>query len=125
MPTLASSAASRRSQVSASSSPPPIACPFSAATDGYGYAASASIAAWNGWATSASAREVADVVARREHRPLRRDQQAARVELRQRGGERVEDLVVERVALGRIGDRQPGDVVRREVQAQLAAGLLH
>ncbi len=55
MPSFASSDASRRSHDSASSSPPPIAWPFSAATDGNGSASSAAIASWNGWATSASA----------------------------------------------------------------------
>ena len=41
---------------SASSRPPPIAWPLSAATDGNANASSAAIASWNGCATSASAR---------------------------------------------------------------------
>ena len=39
-------------------------------------------------------------------------------------GDAVEDRVVERVALVRVGDRQPRDVVGRMVQAQLAVGEL-
>jgi hypothetical protein len=68
------------------------------------------------------ARQVADVVAGRERRPGRRDEQAACVEVGQRRRERVEDLVVERVALAGVVDRQPRDVIRRVVQTQLAAG---
>src|SRR3954453_11075609 len=55
MPTTAPAAATRRSQESATSRPPPMACPLSAATVGYGYASSAAIAAAKGWATSFSA----------------------------------------------------------------------
>src|SRR3954471_19775884 len=66
-----------------------------------------------------------DVVARREHGPLRGQQQAARVvELARRLGDRAEDRVVERVALGRIADREAGDVRRGPVQPQLALGEL-
>jgi hypothetical protein len=65
--------------------------------------------------------DLADVVARREH-PLRAgEQHRARVaDVVQDGGDRVEDRVVERVALGRIGDREPEDAVRRPVEEQLA-----
>ena len=55
MPSFAPAAQTRRSQRTASSSPPPRQWPLIAATTGYGWALTASIAAWNGWATSASA----------------------------------------------------------------------
>src|SRR5882757_4018600 len=55
MPSFAPAAAIRRSQLTASSSPPPRQSPLIAATVGQGWATIASIAAWNGWATSASA----------------------------------------------------------------------
>ena len=45
----------RRSQVTASSRPPPKQCPLRAATVGQGWAATASIASRKGWATRASA----------------------------------------------------------------------
>src|ERR1035437_6501283 len=56
IPSLIASPATRRSHASASSSPPPIVWPGSAATVGHGNAWSASIAAVNGCATSACAR---------------------------------------------------------------------
>src|SRR5581483_4665531 len=46
---------SRRSQRTASSSPPPRQWPLIAARTGYGCPLIASIASWNGWATNASA----------------------------------------------------------------------
>jgi hypothetical protein len=51
------------------------------------------------------------------------DQDAARVlgvEAGERGRDAVEDRVVERVALGRVGDRQAKDAVRRPVGEDLA-----
>ena len=45
-------------------------------------------------------------------------------ELAERRGDRVEDRVVERVALLRVGDRQPQDSRRRLVDQQLAVGQL-
>ena len=55
MPSFAPRAQMRRSQVRVSSRPPPSAWPLIAAITGHGWAAIASSAAWNGWATSASA----------------------------------------------------------------------
>jgi hypothetical protein len=51
------------------------------------------------------------------------EQHAARVvlEVADGRGDRVEDRVVERVALGRVGDRQAQDAVRRPVDEDLAA----
>jgi hypothetical protein len=51
------------------------------------------------------------------------EQHAARglVEVAQRPGDRVEDRVIERVALGRVGDRQAQDAVGRPVGEDLAA----
>ena len=39
-------------------------------------------------------------------------EQAACAELRERGRQRVEDVVVERVALGRVGEREAGETFR-------------
>ncbi len=55
IPSFAPEAQIRRSQVIASSRPPPMQWPLIAARVGQGWAAIASIAAWKGWATSASA----------------------------------------------------------------------
>ena len=73
--------------------------------------------------------EVADVVARGEH-PLRagEDERAdlapgaggLPVRVADGRGDAVEDRVVERVALARVGDRQPQDAVQRPVEEQLA-----
>src|SRR5690242_1086323 len=52
-------------------------------------------------------RQVPDVVAGREDAALAGDDHAAGVQPRQRGGEAVEDRVIERAALARIGDGQP------------------
>jgi hypothetical protein len=51
------------------------------------------------------------------------EEHAARptVELGERRGDRVEDRVVERVSLGRVGDRQAQDAVARPVGEDLAA----
>jgi hypothetical protein len=48
------------------------------------------------------------------------DDHAARIGVAQRGGDPVEDRVVQRVALLGIRDRQPEDAVRRLVVQQLA-----
>jgi hypothetical protein len=45
----------------------------------------------------------------------------ALVQVRERRGDPVEDRVVERVALGRVGDRQAQDAVGRPVGEDLAA----
>ncbi len=71
-------------------------------------------------------RERADVVAGGEDLAGAREDQAAGLQAGKDGGERVEDLVVERVALGLVVDRQPRDVRRRLVEPQLPAReLLH
>jgi len=59
--------------------------------------------------------EVAEVVAGGEHGPGAGEHEAARVQVGDRLGERVEDLVIERPALGRVRDRQPDDVLGRFV----------
>jgi hypothetical protein len=65
--------------------------------------------------------DLADVVARGEHPPGAGQQHHARVaDVVQHGRDRVEDRVVERVALRRVGDREPKDAVRRPVEEQLA-----
>ena len=65
--------------------------------------------------------DVADVVARGEHPVGAGEQDHARVaDVVEHGRDRVEDRVVERVALGRVGDREPEDAVRRPVEEQLA-----
>src|SRR4051794_19387237 len=67
--------------------------------------------------------EVAEVVARGEH-PVRageKDAAHAVVEPVKRRRDRVEYRVVERIALGRVGDRQAQDAVRRPVDEELAA----
>ena len=115
--------AGRRQSVSSSAAAE--AWPLIAATTGHGCAAIASIAAWKGCATSASASRSKLVLGDRRRcrsRPRRRlagagDQHAAdldpAVEARHRLGERVEDLVVERVSrLGSV-ERQPGDRLGR------------
>ena len=71
--------------------------------------------------------EVADVVAR-ENIPSAPVSTSARTSPRSRlpvraahgRGDPVEDRVVERVALARVGDRQPQDAVQRPVEEQLA-----
>ncbi len=56
--------------------------------------------------------DVADVVARGEHPAAAREDHAARVlQRRQLAGDRVEDLVVQRVALRGVGDRKPEDAI--------------
>jgi hypothetical protein len=71
------------------------------------------------------ARQVAEVVARREHPVRAGEQDAARRVVVARAVERrrdaVEDRVVERVALGRVGDREAQDAVARPVGEDLAA----
>ena len=52
---------------------------------------------------------------RRTSGPVPVSTSSAAVEPRQRRRDRVEDLVVERVALGRVGDREPRDVRRAGV----------
>jgi hypothetical protein len=66
--------------------------------------------------------EVAEVVARGEHAVRAGEQHAPGVvlEVRERRGDPVEDRVVERVALGRVGDRQAQDAVGRPVGEDLA-----
>ena len=72
--------------------------------------------------------EFGDVVAGREERRCAGDQDAAGgdpvVEPGQSGGDRGEDLVVERVAAFGIGDAEPDDRLGRRVEEQLAAGEL-
>jgi len=48
------------------------------------------------------------------------DQAARAVELGDPRGDRVEDRVVERVALGRVGDGEPDDALGRLVDEELA-----
>src|SRR5215211_3198282 len=67
-------------------------------------------------------RYVADVVPRREDCLRARDYHAVRGEPRDRLGDRVEDLLVERVALGGIADREPGNAIGRLIQQELAGG---
>ena len=66
---------------------------------------------------------VADVVAGREHSLGAGDDHAARldavVELLHRGRDRVEDVVVERVALAGVADLEPRDSLRGPVEDQL------
>jgi hypothetical protein len=67
--------------------------------------------------------EVAEVVARGEHPARAGDEDAAGVVVEgvERPGDAVEDRVVERVALGRVRDRQAQDAVGRPVGEDLAA----
>ena len=48
------------------------------------------------------------------------DEHARVADVAQHGRDRVEDRLVERIALGRVGDREPEDAVRRPVEEQLA-----
>ena len=101
--------------VSASSRPPPSAWPLSAAITGQGWPATASSAAWKGWATSASASRsklsagiAGDVVAGREGLALAGEERRSAISMprssaRHRLGDAVEQLVVERVAACRAG----------------------
>ena len=71
--------------------------------------------------------DLADVIARGEHPVRARQQHAARLrvergEFGQRGADGVEDGVVERVALGGVGDRQAHHPLRRLVDQELAVG---
>ncbi len=75
--------------------------------------------------------DLPDLVPGGEHPVCAGHDHAARLGARGRGGElgerrddRVEDGMVERVALGGVGDRQAGDVLCRPVDQQLAAGEL-
>jgi hypothetical protein len=67
------------------------------------------------------ARDLADVVPGREHPVRAGDHHAARAgrsparELGERPGDRVENRVIQRVALGRVGDGQPDDPICRLV----------
>ena len=68
---------------------------------------------------------LADVIAGREHAVRAGEHQAAcrrcrRAQLAQRRGDRVEDRMVERVALRRVGDREASDILGRLVDQQLA-----
>src|SRR5439155_1764127 len=64
--------------------------------------------------------EVADVVARREHRPVACDDQAAGGLLADYLRDGVEDLVVEGAALGGVRDLEPDYAAARLVDYQLA-----
>jgi hypothetical protein len=90
-----------------------------AATVGQGCAASASIAAWKGWATSASASC---------SRPCSADQHAAGldpvVQPRQQLGDRVEDVVVQRVSLRGVADADPRYGLGRLVEQKFSPGQL-
>ena len=73
--------------------------------------------------------DLADVVAGREHPVRARHEHAARLrggvgQLGERRGDRVEDRVVERVALGRVGDRQAHHARGGLIEEQLAVGEL-
>lgn len=68
-------------------------------------------------------RDAADVIARREDRVLAGDDQAANldpgVQPGDRRGDRVEDLVIKRVPLRRVGNREAGDRLGRKVEPDL------
>src|SRR3954454_19835298 len=68
--------------------------------------------------------EVADVVSGREHGPVARHDEAARILLLDGVRDGVEDLVVERAALVRVRDREPDDTLAGPVDAELPGSQL-
>jgi hypothetical protein len=71
--------------------------------------------------------DLPDVVAGGEHPVRSRDEDAARprlgpAQLGERLADRVEDRMVERIALGRVRDRQPHHIRGRLVDQELAVG---
>ena len=74
---------------------------------------------------AAPATQIADVVAGREDGPGAGDDDAARVELRQGRGQALEDRPVERVALGRVVDRDARNALGGRVDGDRACHVPH
>ena len=118
--------------MSASSRPPPSVWPLSAAIVGQGNSVDRRDRLGEGVGDErlgvfgeAVLGQAADVVAGAEDAAGAGDDQAAGLDASARVvGDRVEDLVVERVALVRVVDAQPRDVLGAARRDQLAAGEL-
>ena len=129
MPNCTPCAATRRSQASANSRPPPIAGPLIAATVGRSVASSACSASVKGWATirSASTAKTSAGMSPMSYpdenqrpSPVEHDAAGARVRgARDLLADGVEDRVIERPALVGVRDRQAKNALRRLVAQQL------